>query len=272
MNLDIKASIEEINKMYKETVGEDDTLGALISGDPGVGKTTMAGTAPKPILVYMFDPKGHLVLRPLIEKGEVLVVPLWMDQSQDPTIWEKFNEMSTDHMDSGFIKQFSTVVIDSLSFCLITVANYVAAIQAPAADMKGPKDRPRNIPFIGDYRFIYQNIMDKIQEFSSHPINLIMTSHVTTEENELTKEIKVKLLAYGKLKNWIPPMFTEKYMLITKPGEKNPDGSVKRMVLTQPKGKYECSSQLGLPPEIEPDFRVIMKKAGFNVKDKALLK
>ncbi len=272
MNLDIKASIEEINKMYKETVGPDDTLGALISGEPGVGKTTMAGTAPKPILFYMFDPKGYHVLRKKVDKGEVLIVPLWTDQSQAPTEWEKFDRMSTDHMDTGFIKQFSSVVIDSLSFALIADANYVAAVQAPAADMKGPKDRPRNIPFIGDYRFIYQNIMDKIQEFSAHPINLIMTSHITTEENELTKEIKVRLLAYGKLKNWIPPMFTEKYVLVTKPGVKNPDGSVKRMILTQPKGKYDASSQLGLDPEEEPDFGIIMKKAGFNVKNKALLK
>ncbi len=267
-NLEIKKSLDEIEKMYSSSVGED-TLGALISGEPGVGKTSMICTAPKPILIYMFDPKGHMVVNRLLKKEERLIVPLWGEQSQNPTEWKKFVDLSNKHMESGLFKQVATVAVDSLTYALEACTNYVADM-APGLRMeKSYTERIRNIPFIGDYRLIYQEILDRIKLFSTHPINLIFTSHLEVEQDEITGEIRANILAFRKLKGLIPPLFTEKYVIITKP---KVGGVAQRILLTQPRGRYMASSQLGLDPEEVPDFREIMKKAGLNWKDKELLK
>ncbi|MFQ5788327.1 MAG: AAA family ATPase [Thermodesulfobacteriota bacterium] len=268
-DLEIKKSIEEIDGMYKENVGEEDTLGALVSGDPGVGKTTMITTAPKPILIYMFDPKGQIVVKRNLKKNEYRIVPLWKEQSQTPTEWKRFVELSEKHMELGLFNIFATVAIDSLTFALEACTNYVADF-APSLKMEASyTNRPRNLPFLGDYRIIYQEVLDRIKRFSGYPINLIVTSHLETSADELTGEIKANILAFKKLKGLIPPLFTEKYVIVTKPG---PDGFAKRILLTQPKGRYIASSQLGLEPKEEPDFKMIMEKAGLSIADKELLK
>lgn len=267
MSLDIQTSLAEIDEMYANA-GADTTLGALISGEGGVGKTAMCCTAPKPILFYQFDPKGSIVIERRLKNTEKKIVPLWADQSQSPTEWKKFLDLTDKHMELGIFDLFATVVVDSLTFALEACTHYVANMAPKLKLEKNYTERPRNIPFIGDYRIIYQELMDRIKRFSAFNINLIFTSHIETEADEITGEIKSNILAYRKLKGLIPPMFTEKYVIVTKPRS----GQIaERILLTQPRGRYMASSQLGLDPEEKPDFREIMKKSGLNFKDKPLL-
>lgn len=262
---------EEILSMYKSNVGSD-TFGCLIAGDAGVGKTTMIGTAPEPILVYMFDPKGYMVLREKFLEGRVLIVPLWKDQSQSPTEWKKFRELSNHHIRSGFIEStFATVAVDSLTWCLEAATNYVADMAPDLGIEKSRTERVRNIPFMGDYRIIYQEILDKIKLFSSLPINLIFTAHMETMVNKEGTIVGRDLSVFKKLKDLIPPMFTEKYVLTTTPSG---GGYAKRELLTQPKGSYRIgSTQFGnkLDPKEEPNIKHLMEKVGLTSNDKTLL-
>ena len=43
----------------------------LLHGDKGIGKTTILKTAPKPILIFSFDPGGTIVLKKEKECGDI---------------------------------------------------------------------------------------------------------------------------------------------------------------------------------------------------------
>lgn len=257
--------LKEVQDMYTDVTG-DSTFGALISAVQGMGKTTMIGTAPYPILVYMFDPKGYIVLKKQIDEGKVLVVPLWGEQSQNPTKWKQFIQLSDKHMDTGFINKFATVAVDSLTYALEALTNFTATEMQVATN----KTRLKNLPHLGDYRVIYQHIMDRINRFSEHPVNLIFTSHLEMVMDETTKEIKAEILAYSKLRGLLPPMFTEKYYILA--DKPDATGIAKRYVITQPRNRYMASTQFELPARVEPNICKIMKDAGFTVKHKELLK
>lgn len=268
--IEVKTSLAEIDEMYADAGGN--TLGCLISGDPGTGKTTLLGTAPKPILIYMFDPRGHIVLREKISKKEVVVVPLWNENSQSPSEWGKFSELTNKHCESGFIDRFATVGIDSLTFALEALTNFTAV------EMQGitKKTRVKNLLHMGDYRVVYQHILDKIKQLANHKIHLICTSHLETTQDEVSGKVTTHILAYKKLQGLLPALFTEKYAVVTRPGSSG--GVAKRVLLTQPEGRIQlASSQLGLEPvyDLKPGVESltnIIRAAGVDVNEKELVR
>ena len=56
-----------------KTAGVGQTFTGLFMGTFSSGKTSLIGTGRKPVLIDSFDPNGTIVLKKLIEKGEVLV-------------------------------------------------------------------------------------------------------------------------------------------------------------------------------------------------------
>lgn len=266
MNLPYNKEHTEILSMYKEAVGEHDTFGCLIAGDAGSGKTAMLGTAPTPTLVYMFDPKGYLTLRDLFKEGKCLIVPLWTDQSQSPTEWGKFRKLVKSHIESGFIKDsFASVGVDSLTWALEACANYIGDAAENFGMEKSRTPRPRNMPFMGDYRLIYQEITDVIKQLSGLPVNLMFTGHLEVVKNKEGVPIGRELSVFRKLKDLIPPMFTEKYSLRIKQGVYE--------LLTEQTGSYTiASTQLGkggLLKAIEkPSIKYLMEKVGMTINEK----
>lgn len=269
MTLEVTKTVEELEQLYDDTIGKD-TFGCLIMGERGMGKTTMIGTAPKPILVYMFDPKGSQVLTPLIKEKKCLVIPLWGDKSQEPTKWREFKSFVTEHVETGFLKKFATVAVDSTTFLLEALTHHVSSTAHTLGLEKAIKPRPRNIPFQGDYRIIYQEVIDTIQDFSTQPINLIYTAHLEPEKNELTGDITMDISAYKKLRSFMPAMFTEKYVIRTKPLQTGKDGKKfsPRFIMTQPSGMYNASTQFeNMDYEEKPDIKYLMEKAGLDNSD-----
>ncbi|KKM34725.1 hypothetical protein LCGC14_1565130, partial [marine sediment metagenome] len=87
MPLESPMTPEEIRTMYlKKREGRN--FSAIIMGLYGSGKTTLIGTAPRPLLIDSFDPKGTVVLEQLywdeIESGAILIRPWWSDDHVHP--------------------------------------------------------------------------------------------------------------------------------------------------------------------------------------------
>lgn len=265
--IDINKEFSEIETMYSDTVGEKDTFGCLAMGEFGSGKTRFVTTAPMPAIVYMFDPKGAAVLRKYRQEKRILVVPLWNDNSQKPFIWKKFKAMIDRHVEEGFLRNFATVSIDSFTYLSEAVTHEVAAHIGPEADVKVRKDRPRNNPFEGDYRIIYQEVIDTIKKISGEPVNLILTAHLDTIENAISGEITKDIKAYKGLRALLPPMFTEKYVF----RERRKGSDTEYYIMTQPRGMYRASTQLGgdgvFEAEEVPDLKALMSKVDLDTSD-----
>jgi hypothetical protein len=107
---------------------------------------------------------------------------------------------------------------------------------------------------------------------SAQECNFIATAHLVNQQDELTGEVIAELDTYKTLKSRVPILFTEKYVLQTK----ETSTGVERYLLTQPKGRYRASTQLGkdgiFDREEIPDLKLLMQKAGLDVSDKPLFK
>lgn len=253
-DFDVRAELESINSMYKDS--GSDNFSALVMGEFGSGKTRLLKTAVKPVLVFSFDPKGTVVLKDDIEKGEVFVIPFWDERSDKPTEYKKFETLFEKYLKEGFFEKFGTVAIDSGTTFLQALSNYISMAQG----------RTDGKLAIQDYLVIYNTVQDIIKLISARKTNFIFTAHLQPEQSELTGEIKYEIATYKQLKTRIPILFTEKYVLM----DVTRKDKVNRYLLTAPYKEYRASTQLGkdglFETREEPDISKLMKKAGYSTE------
>lgn len=270
-DLDIKKHISEIYANYDESGANN--IGAMIGGLPLVGKTTMLGTAPGPVAIYSFDPKGLVVLRDEIKSGRVLPFTHWDDDIKKPHAWREFDREVEDHINNGLFKHLGSVAIDSATTFVEACINQVVVNDGPTGYDKKP--RLNNIPFIGDYRVIYNKIIDVLKRLATQDVNVFMTVHLEPEYNDDGGIIGYNLMVPGKLKGLLAGLFTETWILTTE--GRSEDKKPKRVLLTDPYGMYKVAgSQLSkhglLELKEEPDIGKLMKKAGVDWKEKPALR
>ena len=113
--LEIKKQAAEIKEMY-DADPRSLTFNSIIYGALKTGKTSILRTCPKPIFVHSFDPSGTLVLRDMIDKGEVLADTRF--EHEDPfkptacQLWEdSFNRLYR----KDFFKHVGTFALDSVT-------------------------------------------------------------------------------------------------------------------------------------------------------------
>lgn len=257
-----KARTKNLNTMYQEE-GKSNNFSAIVMGIYGSGKTTLITTSPKPILIDSFDPNGTVALerdfQKEIKNGEIVIRKFWDENVKNPTqhkLWEKQFE---EDKKTGYLNFFGTYAIDSMTTWIDAIANRVS------------KDRGRKDPklAIQDYTIIYDHVKDTIKSISSFNCIFILTAHLVLEQDNITGAVTAELKTYKGLKADIPLLFTEKYVMLTKP---DPQKGVRYSLLTKSAGKYIASTQLGnngrFKPEEEPDIKKLLEKAGMPVKDK----
>jgi len=252
-----------LKRMYKPPTLSP-TLSILLQGEPGTGKTRLVSTAPLPILIYSFDPKGTVVLHSqvpeLLESGMIQYIPYWGEESKNPTqydIWEKDWE---EHINSGYLNQFGTVVIDSFTTWMNAAGNKWLQFK----NKKRPGKETDNLA-LGDYLGLYNLTKTMVNRTSGCDCNFILIAHLEAEKDELLGTIRYVLSTYKSLKQEIPPLFTEKWVMTKKPGPQGVDYSI----LTNNQGLYTASTQLkGLKINEEPNIKNLMKKAGLPAQDK----
>lgn len=271
-NLDIKKHISEIYSAYDEA-GENN-IGALIAGVPLIGKTTLIGTAPGPIAVYSFDPKGLIVLRDEIRSGRVLPFTYWQDDLKKPFAWQTFCNDIDNHITSGLFRSLSSIAIDSATYFLQALQNQVVVFDGPSGYDKKP--RLNNVPFPGDYRIMYNKVVDILKRIATQPINIFLTVHLEPELNDEGRIVGYDLMLPPKLKSLMAGLFTETWVMIAE-GKDEKTGKSKRRLLTDPWGMFKVAgSQLSknglLDLKEQPNIGRMMKKAGVEWTEKPKLR
>ena len=261
--LDVKNRIEDIRNLYKERT-KDSNFTALVMGEPGMGKTHFICTGNKPILIDSFDPRGTTVIdiefAKEIRDGDIIVRTFWGESYKHPSMYKEWEAQWERDIRDGFLSHFGTYAIDSLSTFMDAMSNKVSK----------DKGRSGGTLAIQDYIPLYNTLKDIIKLTSSQQCDFILTGHLQPYENELTREIKCELEAYGKLKVQVPLLFTEKYVLLAKPSS----SGLQYKVLTQATHRYRASTQLGsggrFNAEEEPNIKSLLKKAGLSSTDKII--
>ena len=255
-----KAQFAAIRERMKATQGTGRTFSGLFMGTFSSGKTTLIGTGRKPILIDSFDPNGTIVLRKLIDKGEILVRDWSVDDYKNPKAYRQWEDQWEKDVRDGFLKNFGTYAIDSAT-------TFITALAYQISKKFG---RPPSTLAIQDYGVIYATLGDIVAMSSTQGCDFIMTAHLTFAKDDLTGEIMTELDTFNKLKTMLPRLFSERY--VVRKVEKA--AGLDYEVLTNDKGRFRAGSRLAAEGKIEtiekPDLKAILKKAGYPTEDKPL--
>ena len=238
----------------------------LLVGPPGVGKTTAAMTAPKPILFLDTDNKLHKMAnaQALLESGDVMQWPIKSPLSEmtltqlaridprpgtkltqkRPKGYEELASMIDDLViDECFVneRKMATIVLDSYSSMwehlkrLLLAANGITTM-SPAL-----------------YGTALTNFEILNNTLLRLPANIIFICHEKVDKDELTGKISYLPLIDGQMKDKIGKDFEEVYYM----EKKVIQGKATYEMLTVGNSQKSCRTSRELPPRVEPNFEVI---------------
>jgi hypothetical protein len=264
--LDLRNRAREIQELYP--IDDAIKFSALVMGLRGVGKTTLLGTAPYPLLVDSFDPNGTVVLQQMYPEecrdGRILIRKWWGDRAKRPRVFKAWEKQFEIDLQSGFFDALGTYAIDSYTMLQDVLSNCVGMTGKSAKLDIGALA-------MADYQALYATVKDIINMASNCDCNFIMTAHTVADKDELTGEVTIDIDAYRKLRTSVPLLFTEKYVLI----KETTSAGAKHILLTQDFKRYQASTQIGaggiFTTKEEPNIKMLLKKAGMSDADKPSL-
>lgn len=220
-------------------------LKAMLVGDPGTGKSIMAGTFPKPGFVFDFA------------SGIVGYRGLDFDYEQYPLTaagWVKFEKdllVVKKSVDEG---KYKTVVVDDLSA--------MTDICMERAMQLDPKRTPANGPLWNVHYQMVKNLMEgRLRQVLNLQCNVVFIAHLQVNRDEETGNIvNVTPMLTGQLAVRIPGYFDEVYYASTR----KEGTETKWVIQTVPVGWNRARSRLSgkerlLPDYIENDYTVLME-------------
>lgn len=255
----------------KETI---DYLNCMIHGDPGVGKTYLAGTAalvPEMSPVLLIDIEGgSKTLRTFDNIDVVRVVDITRIKPNGESVvvkhaWEVlygiYEQMTAD-------THYKTVIIDSASEAYEVLSAFVLTKEYIRAQ-ENDRDKHEEVMEMRDWG-IARNMFKKfVKAWNDLPKNVIFTALPGEVKDQKSGGIKVGPMFPGKLFKEVPAKMNEVYYLYTK-SEK--DG-VERKLLTQPEGKYYAKTRsMGAPlvltnPTMEAIFKFAVDPQASNEQE-----
>ena len=264
--LSIKKEAEYIKKLYEEDP-RTNTFNAIIHGPIKIGKTSLARTCPKPVLVHSFDPGGTDVLRDMIASGEILADTRF--EIEDPfkpkacRLWEdEFNNL----LRKDFFSYVGTYIIDSMTTWAQTIMYEVIRRAALKKKDRNPGEAPRKQDWMPQMAFI-ENYMRKFLSLPCHCILMGHSDQPTDEEGNAVGDLGIMIT--GKLRERVPALFSEIYYLRMKDYR-----TETRELLVKPVYRIQVGTRLGNGGKLDktepPDIKKIMKKVGLSAADKPL--
>lgn len=204
----------------------------LVYGMGGVGKTTFAATAPKPLIVDCENGAKYFGLRGI----DVDVARI--------STWEDLNGVF-DIAKSG---EYETIVLDPIGELMEKLKRYMIA--------KGGKNvQPDGSPTMAGWGWLKDTMRSTIKILRDSGVNLILVAHVTEQEDE-QRIVKRPMLMTKLSEELINMVDIVGYMTVV-----NDEGTEKRIIMVDPSSdKYEAKDRTGqLGKVIPPDFSKIIK-------------
>ncbi len=245
----------------------------LLYGKKGSGKTTCAGTLPKPLLFFMFDPRGEHAVLEQAKSGDIVVIDL--SANDDFDLKEPAGlAPGGDFMFARFMQHYKALARGSskaggqlASICIDSLTTMSAAALRWKSRSQG---RQQGVLTQQDYGLVYQEITNAIRSLQSLPVHFCMTAHIELTKDELLETHVTALSTHPGLQKILPPLFSEFYVMRVRRGL---DGKIEHYLQVRADARYSATTRLGrqgkFPDEMLPDLRALLKRGGANFEDKA---
>lgn len=210
----------------------------LAVGGTGTGKSTQMWTLPGKKFLYQFDPNTMSAIKGLADQLHIeppdieyeAFEPdiLQMDSTlkgfrkdakddtpaligrtkkeAEPIVYLDFVEDINRRVDEDYFKknEFDWLCFDSLTFLN----------RATMARNLYINDHYGFIEDLADYRVVGSKITELFSSISTLPINVYMTAHWQSFQDDKTKRIETKIQSHGSSRNMIPLIFTEIFQTV----------------------------------------------------------
>lgn len=220
-----------------ESVSETmDYLNFLIYGDPGAGKTVLAGSsdmveAMAPVLFIDVE-GGTFSIRERNPGVDVVRVKSWSDMQK---VYDALYKGDHD---------YKTAVLDSLTeIQKFSMYNIMRDL------IRDDPDRDPDIPSMREWGKNIEQIRLLVRAFRDLPMNSIFTALAKEDKDPKTGKMKTRPSLSGKLANEVAGFLDIVGYLYTKPV----DGNYHRMLLTQPTDQFVAKDRSDNFPQILQD-------------------
>lgn len=193
----------------------------LLVGRSGAGKTTQIWTLPGKKFLYIFDPNALSSLQGCdvdyesfspdvleldmslkgFNKGAKSDKPTNRSKSE-PSVFLKWVDDFNKRYDAGFFNDYQWLLFDSATFFTKALMDRQLFINGRYGEVE---DR-------ADYKIVGAKISDIFSNISQMKINIMMTGHIATFQDEKTQRIDTQISLPGRARNSIPMQFTDIWM------------------------------------------------------------
>lgn len=243
--------------MKLSEIDPSENVKVLVYGEAGAGKTVFACGFPGPVYVADFDGKVSSAASYYrgIGQGARLEEIDYDDYTKQGETDIAFNRWSRklyeleQEAQQGTLR-YRTVVIDSLTFYADRAMEKVMA-DNPA--IRGPV---KGIPGLQHYGVFNPHFKAQLARALNLPCNIVVTSHIKMDKDELSGQIVRGPMLTGKLQAFIPILFPEVYRAYAE--RKGED--TKFLLQTKPDMYFSViRSQIhGLPAKVESKYESLI--------------
>jgi len=207
-------------------------MNTLLIGKSKTGHTRCLETLPRGLLIFSFDKEGWLSLRKkkiilrkslrewlkegvILKPDECLVIDYFVS---DQILNDKYIKYETTLLHNFILdshelwkpeikgKGISHISIDSLTWMQAPVLEFVVAFQSRVTTSQN------------DYGLAINKMKEIISSFTGLPQDFVLTTHIQSDKDETTGEIKEQPLVYGKqLPDVIVSAFSTVFQTVTQP-------------------------------------------------------
>lgn len=194
----------------------------LIIGPTGAGKSGLIRTLPGKKLVYIFDPNTMPTIHGTPDCDYVEFLPEFQeldatlkgfnkdpktgktyvgDKPQEPIepkLYENWREHFNALIDSGALAAYKWLCFDSATFLVKAMMDRILYINNRYGDLT---DR-------SDYRQVGDKLSDVFGKMTGLPINMYLTAHMQTWQDEKTSKITTQMATPGNSRIMLPLSFT----------------------------------------------------------------
>jgi len=240
----------------------------LLIGDYGTGKTTVAATAPSPVLFLDVDNKLHKMVNveEKVKKGDL--VQWVIDEPLSTFGLSRLATMETDpkgkvatKRPEGYIKLCKMIekleadkcVVDGKKIETVVLDSYTSANEHIKRLILAVNGRiTMSQPLWGALLTNFEELNNTLLRL---PANIIIICHEKIDKDELSGQISYRPLVDGQMSHKIGKDFEEVYYM----DKSFKGGVVKYEMLTVGNSMKSCRTSRVLPPRVEADFSKIYK-------------